>query len=702
MDSAVFTLSSNGANDLIANNVTSDNVSVITSLIVSGNTTLQNSTTINNSLNVSGNTIMSNSLNVSGTTFLNNTSINGIFNVSGISVLNNNTIIYGTLDVSGSTLLSNSTLLGSFNVSGNATINNLSVTSVLDLNNMTLRGNLYVSNTSTLNNVSVNSSLVVTGLTQFNNSVYCLDLLNVVGTKGLIVSNANVTCNSSLNISGNDILSFINNTNQNFTNFSYLTAQAYANTVGTTLSNAGYTSVSALLSPLVNALNLGNYVFGLVMIANIAIVAVETNINTGNINNLTTNLNSLSSQSFFYTNYTNMNFLNVSQTSILNGATTCKSSLNVSGITTLNNTSINGTLTISGNSTLLSSVNISGITTLNNTSINGVLNVSGNSTFNNQTTLLSSVNISGLTVLSNNTSINGILNVSGNAIFNNQITCLSSLNVAGNLTVAGTTTEVNMIIQSNETVVSSLNVSGTSTFNNQLTCLSSLNVSGTSNMGPLYINNLIGTQNTFLNIGLNSSGDAYYRVNYNTAGSRMHMFGDSTGNNYMSMTPNSVTIQGSTTINSTLNCVGNIYAPNIPSQAAFNVIISTPCIIGSTTYYRYDLDLTKYTTYITIAPTTQTRKFKFMSWLTSGAHNSGLYSLNYDIDYSFINYTGLGTLAAYNGLNALAYGYPYQNYNLNQITPNGLFIWKYTFNYITIFASVQNTNLQCLIIDYLN
>ena len=86
-----------------------------------------------------------------------------------------------------------------------------------------------------------------------------------------------------------------------------------------------------------------------------------------------------------------------------------------------------------------------------------------------------------------------------------------------------------------------------------------------------------------------------------------------------------------------------------------------------------------------------------MGWLSSGAH-SGLYSLNYDIDYSFCQ---LENLSNYNGLNAFAYGWPYQNYNLNQITTNGLFIWKYNFNCMTIFCKTQ-TKLQCIIIDYLN
>ena len=146
---------------------------------------------------------------------------------------------------------------------------------------------------------------------------------------------------------------------------------------------------------------------------------------------------------------------------------------------------------------------------------------------------------------------------------------------------------------------------------------------------------------------------------------------------------------------SSLNVVGSIYAPNIPNQTPFTIYINTPCVIGSTNYYRYDLDLTKYTTFITVGIIAQTRKFKFMCWLSSGAHNSGLYSLNYDIDYSFSS-----NLNNYNGLNALAYGFPYPNYNLNQITPNGLFIWKNTFNYITIFCKTQ-INLHCMIIDYL-
>ena len=82
-----------------------------------------------------------------------------------------------------------------------------------------------------------------------------------------------------------------------------------------------------------------------------------------------------------------------------------------------------------------------------------------------------------------------------------------------------------------------------------------------------------------------------------------------------------------------------------------------------------------------------------MWWLKTGAHQH-YYSLNYDINYSFCQNSN-----AHNGLSAFAYGFPV-NYNLNQIT-NDLFLWQNTFNYITIFLSINNLALQAIIIDYL-
>jgi len=86
-----------------------------------------------------------------------------------------------------------------------------------------------------------------------------------------------------------------------------------------------------------------------------------------------------------------------------------------------------------------------------------------------------------------------------------------------------------------------------------------------------------------------------------------------------------------------------------------------------------------------------------MSWLASGAHNSGKYSLNYDIDYAFVQNLNPPT---YNDLNVLAYGFPENNFDLKTVTPNGCFIWKYDFNTIVFVSNIQ-ASFQAIIVDYL-
>ncbi len=128
-------------------------------------------------------------------------------------------------------------------------------------------------------------------------------------------------------------------------------------------------------------------------------------------------------------------------------------------------------------------------------------------------------------------SINTLLYVTGLTRFNNVVTCSSSLNISGFTTLNKTT------------CLSSLNVSGIKTISNNVTS-SSLTVSGTSNLGPTFINNYLGPQNTFFLIGttgnilnintstysrlgcsedpkdthitMYSGGGAYYIANYNT------------------------------------------------------------------------------------------------------------------------------------------------------------------------------------------
>ena len=61
----------------------------------------------------------------------------------------------------------------------------------------------------------------------------------------------------------------------------------------------------------------------------------------------------------------------------------------------------------------------------------------------------------------------------------------------------------------------------------------------------------------------------------------------------------SLNISGNTTINSNLNILGKVYAVNLPNVSNFLISFNTTCTVGSSSYYKYDIDLTKYTTYIT-------------------------------------------------------------------------------------------------------
>jgi trimeric autotransporter adhesin len=282
-----------------------------------------------------------------------------------------------------------------------------------------------------------------------------------------------------------------------------------------------------------------------------------------------TNLNSLSSQSYFLTNYTNLSLLNVSGTTRLNNAATINSSLNVSGTTTLsNNTIINGIANIHSGSPFAVPNNymqkgsltigdvylnygggVSGWNTntsglmlecLNNTEIAvfdagqrvsslmyyegaGINKITigrnmgwttiSNLVLNGNVSCTARLNISGDTTLNNITTINSSLNVSGTTTLNNATTINSSLNVSGITTLNNTTT-----------IVSSLNVSGTTTLNNNTTLLSSLNVVG----------NIIGSGTALTNLNYNAILNPPSIVNFNNPStfiSTLNVSGNTTLNN---------------------------------------------------------------------------------------------------------------------------------------------------------------------------
>ena len=499
------------------------------------------------------------------------------------------------------------------------------------------------------------------------------------------LTSKNVTIISSLNISGNAILN--NFTSNNVTVLSSLNISGFTFlNNSTTINSPLYISTTQnTLSP--NALNVNASTLG---------PMVNLIQNTPYLNNLNPALN--------VTGYSNFGGVQI------NGQDN-NNIYKLSGDLSIVSPSINNILlkTNYGNWETMR-INPYGV------SVNTKLYVSGTTTLNNDVTCMTLLNVVGYgdfggLKVDGNDSLRTIIQKSGPlsmgtndggslVFFTNNNSEKLRINSDGNVGI-GTITPSSL-----------LHVSGTTTLNNAVTCFSSLNVSGRTIIGNDIYNFSDSVVEMYKNFHIRKNipnlGDRLeLKVGLGTHASYLSMeegYDINLFNSIGSISLNSYNTAGNTislqapqvNVSKNLVATGSIYANNLASQKPFTFTCSTLCAIVNTQYYRYDLDLTQYTTYITNSSGSMLRKFKWMSWLASGAHNTGQYSLNYDIDYAYAQ----NISPTYNGLNALAYGYPCNNYNLNQVTPNGVFIWAYTFNQITIFSNIQ-ASYQAIIIDYL-
>ena len=145
--------------------------------------------------------------------------------------------------------------------------------------------------------------------------------------------------------------------------------------------------------------------------------------------------------------------------------------------------------------------------------------------------------------------------------------------------------------------------------------------------------------------------------------------------------------------------------PNILKKFGFMCSISTSVTINSSNFYKFDIDLTKYTSIQYLDGTTEPyRIFKINIFKNSayfGAINNDIPDiLSYEIYMS--NKLVSGSLSnETSGINICAIGYPI-NYKLDKIMPTSIFLMNSTnFNYISIIAS-SNINVRCIITDLLN
>jgi hypothetical protein len=139
--------------------------------------------------------------------------------------------------------------------------------------------------------------------------------------------------------------------------------------------------------------------------------------------------------------------------------------------------------------------------------------------------------------------------------------------------------------------------------------------------------------------------------------------------------------------------------PNIQKKQSFNVVCSTLITLNGNNYYKYDIDLTKYT----IISNTL-RIFRINCFIASGyfdlLNNNLPRVCNYDIYMA--NKGSAGGSGEISGINICATGVP-DNYNLNKIPLSSIFLLRTdNFNYISVVSTIQNTSVNCIINDNLN
>ena len=390
---------------------------------------------------------------------------------------------------------------------------------------------------------------------------------------------------------------------------------------------------------------------------------------------------------------TGTTYLNPNQILIGNGSTSISQSVNLSwnGITNTLSASI-----FSGSGASLTNLNASNITT-------GTLSLNGSG--------LTSINASNITsgiltvsrggIGTSNLNSNQILigngtnaiNQSSNLLFdmsNNRLgICKTSpnytLDVSGNIN--GNNLNLQNLSNANNTLINIL--SETNDYNSKL-ILGSGYIGANRALSSLVdvstCQIITKSNNLYIDPALNKT------ININSeAGGSVNSYGLWTHNNDLS----------ANNIKAISFLENNVSLTNkYVKKYGFSFIASTPIAIVNTPYYKYDIDLNKYTNIVNFEGVIPTRKFKIMTWIKSGyleAHPA----MNLDYEITMTNPTYNGTMGGQKGLNIQAYSLSdAKNYRLDKTSSVGEFILRNSFNYLSYVSSYSGMNVACLIIDY--
>ena len=145
----------------------------------------------------------------------------------------------------------------------------------------------------------------------------------------------------------------------------------------------------------------------------------------------------------------------------------------------------------------------------------------------------------------------------------------------------------------------------------------------------------------------------------------------------------------------------NIDNPNIQKKIGLKFICSDEIILNDITYYKYNINITKYVNNkLDELNNNPYRIFNIKCFSTDAVFRTSQINkppniLQYDIYMSHLLNLDPSSI------NACAIGFP-SNYYLNKITAGDIFILKTNnYNYLSVLSKFPNTNISCIISDFL-
>ena len=661
---------------------------------------------------------------------LNLTNINSfnIFNSNNLTTFNLNTINLNTNNLTSVNLITNLLSSVSLNTS-NLLSSNLIITSNLNTSNLITTSNLNTSNLITTNNLNA-SNLITTSNLNVSNLIITsnLNVSNLITTSNLNTSNL-INTN---NLNASNLITTSNLNVNNLITSSNLNTSNLITTNNLNTSNLNSININCCNLSITSNLQTSNIINSNLITTSNILILNNANIN----NNITANgiINSLTNLQESGINLSNkyLSIVNASNQFLLLSGGTITSNLIINSNLAIG-TQINPLYQLNVNGSIISSNNINALNNIQESGINlsnkylSIINASNQFILGSGGIINSNLTINGNVGIGTSSTVLYKLLINGNLYSYSNISALYNLQEGGvnlinkYLTLNGGIINSNLIIASNlaigTTVNSnfSLNVGGSINSSNNINAVSNLQEGGinlinkyltsvtASNYylplnGGIITSNLTINSNLVIGTNINSNfslnvGGSINSSNSINAVSNLQESGVNLINKYLTITTASSTYVSS-------NIISNLLTnnANIQKKLGFLCQCTNPIILNGNTYYKHDINLTNYTNIkFDSVNSNPYRIFGVRCFETSTIFNT----MNITKPPNVIQYDVYTSLLNTSNVNLCAIGFPI-NYYLNKITDGNIFLLQTTnFNYISLVSRTQNTNVICILTDFL-